>query len=83
MEPSIELLLAEVNGIVRLLLSRHGITVYKEYENVVWNAKTLPKLSFKKKFGEMLRPGVFETRTFSTTFLAFINHTDGSNVPSY
>ena len=49
-EPDIELFLAEVNGIVRLLLSRHGITVYQEYRNVIQNAKMLPELPFRMKF---------------------------------
>lgn len=44
-EPDIKLLLGEVNGVVRLLLSRCKVTIYKKYENVVQNVKMLP---FKK-----------------------------------
>ena len=82
MKLDIELFLTEVNDVVRLLLNRCGIIVYQEYINVVWNAKTLPKLSIRKEFGGILHLGAFGARTHSTTFLAFSNCANGNNIPS-
>lgn len=81
-EPDIELFLAEVNDIVRLLLSRRGITVYQEYRNVIQNAKTLPELSFRKKFGRALYLGASGTYTLLAHFLAFTSRTGRSIIPS-
>ena len=53
-EPDIKLLIAKVNGVVRLFLSICEITIYQEHGYAVWNVKTLPELPFKKKFNEML-----------------------------
>ena len=46
-ETDVELFLAEVDDIVRLLLNRGRFVVYQEYEDVVQNAKTLSELPFR------------------------------------
>lgn len=46
-EADVELFLAEVDDIVRLLLNRGRFAVYQEYEDVVRNAKTLSELPFR------------------------------------
>ena len=46
-ETDVELFLAEVDDIVRLLLNRGRFAVYQEYEDVIQNAKTLLELPFR------------------------------------
>ena len=46
-ETDVELFLAEVDDIVRLLLNRGRFAVYQEYEDVFQNAKTLSELPFR------------------------------------
>lgn len=48
-EPGVELLLAEISGILRLLLNRCRLVVYQKYGDVVWNAKAFLELSFGQK----------------------------------
>lgn len=45
-KPDIELLLAEIGGIVRPLLTRCRFIVYQKYENVVQDVETFLKLLF-------------------------------------
>lgn len=46
MKPDIELLLAEIGGIVRPLLTRCRFTIYQKYENVVQDVEAFLKLLF-------------------------------------
>lgn len=47
MEPDIELFLAEISDIVRLIFSGGRFIVYQEYEDVVQDAKAFLELLFK------------------------------------
>lgn len=82
MEPDIELLIAEIDGIVRLLLSRCKFFVYQEYGDTVRDAKEFPELPFKQKFDWMLCLSMSGTCTLLATFLASTNRIGGSNASS-
>lgn len=53
MEPDIELLLAEDDDVIGLLLGRYRATIHQAYGDIIWNTKALPKLPFRKEFGRL------------------------------
>lgn len=46
-EPDVELILAEIGGIVRLLLSGGRFVVFQEYRDIVQDMEAFPKLLFR------------------------------------
>lgn len=72
-EPDVELLLAKVDDIVRLLLIRGGFSVCQKNRNVVRDAEVLLELPFKKKLGWALCPSMSGAYTIPATFLALTN----------
>lgn len=82
MKPDIELLLAEADGVLRMLLSKRRTVVYLVYENAIRNTKMLLEFPLRKKLGGTLRVGTSDTCTFSATLLAFTSRTSRNVIPS-
>ena len=59
-EPSVELLLGKVDGVVRRLLNRHDLSVHKFNGHTIWDAEAFAELPHIQLVHGLLRVNIFK-----------------------